>query len=246
MNFDFLNHLEEFRRRLIICLISLGAATLICFFFSRAILDFLTLPLRDNPHASLYFQTPYEAFMVHMKAALAGGVFLSLPVWTTQLWLFVAPGLYEKEKKSLIPLILGSLVLFLSGCAFAYYLVIPAGLRFLLAFSSDSLQPMLMVGPYVSFFLGMILACGALFDFPLVMIGLVKLGVVTTRVLADARKVVIVAILVVAAIVTPSPDPFSQLLLAVPLWILFEISLVICRRFEPRLPSVPQLDPPLN
>ncbi len=246
MNFNLLNHLEEFRRRLIICLLSLVVATVLCLFFSRAILDFLTIPLRADPNVSLYFQTPYEAFMVHMKAALAGGILLSLPVWTTQLWLFVAPGLYEKEKKSLIPLIFCSLALFLTGCAFAYYLVIPAGLHFLLAFGSDSLKPMLMVGPYVSFFLGMILACGALFDFPLVMIGLVKLGVVTTRTMAEARKVVIVAILVIAAVVTPSPDPFSQLLLAVPLWVLFEVSLVICRRFEPQLPSVPQLDPPLN
>ena len=246
MNFDFLNHLEEFRRRLIICLISLGAGTLLCFFFSRVILDFLTIPLRTDPEASLYFQTPYEAFMVHMKAALAGGVLLSLPVWTTQLWLFIAPGLYEKEKKSLVPLILASLALFLTGCAFAYYFVIPAGLHFLLAFGSDSLKPMLMVGPYVSFFLGMILACGALFDFPLVMIGLVKLGVVTTKAMAEARKAVVVAILVVAAVVTPSPDPFSQLLLAVPLWVLFEVSLLICGHFEPKLPSVPQLDPPLN
>lgn len=246
MNFDFLNHLEEFRRRLIICLIALVVATGICLFFSAALLDFLTAPLRMHAGTSLYFQTPYEAFIVHMKAALAGGILLSLPVFTAQLWLFIAPGLYEKEKKSLIPLILCSLALFLTGCAFAYYLVIPAGLKFLLAFGSGSLQPMLMIGPYVSFFLGMILACGALFDFPLVMIGVVKLGVVRTKAMEEARKGVIVAILVVAAIVTPSPDPFSQLLLAVPLWVLFEVSLIICRRFEPQLPSVPQLDPPLN
>lgn len=246
MNFEFLNHLEEFRRRLIISLAALAAGTILCFFFSRAILDFLTLPLRQNPGDSLYFQTPYEAFLVHMKAALAGGVILSLPVWMTQAWLFIAPGLYEKEKKSLLPLIFSAIVLFLAGCAFAYYFVIPAGLHFLLAFGSETLQPMLMVGPYVSFFLGMILACGALFDFPLVMIGLVKLGTVRTQTMAEARKFVIVGILVVAAVVTPSPDPFSQLLLAVPLWALYEISLLICKRFEPQLPSVPQLDPPLK
>ena len=144
----------------------------------------------------------------------------------------------------MMPLIFCSLALFLLGGAFAYYLVVPAGLNFLLAFGSQTLKPMLTVGPYVSFFLGMILACGALFDFPLVMIGLVKMGVVTTDAMAKARKMAIVIIFIVAAVVTPSPDPFSQLLLAIPLWVFFEISLVICRRFEKPSVSVPQLDPP--
>lgn len=228
----FLNHLEEFRRRLIICLIALAVSSFICFFFSRQILDFLTLPLRKHQEVSLYFQTPYEAFMVHVKAAFSAGILFSVPVWMTQLWHFIAPGLYEKERRAMTPLIFCSLGLFLAGCAFAYYLVVPAGLDFLLAFSSDTLKPMLTVGPYVSFFLGMILACGALFDFPIVMIGLVTLGVASTDSMAKARKMAIVIIFVVAAVVTPSPDPFSQLLLAIPLWIFFEVSLVICRRFE--------------
>ncbi len=240
MDFPFLKHLEEFRRRLIICLIALAAASFACFFFSEQILDFLTMPLTKHPEVSLYFQTPYEAFMVRVKAALTAGVLISLPVWMTQLWYFVAPGLYEKERRALTPLIFCSLGLFLLGCAFAYYLVIPAGLNFLLAFGSQTLKPMLTVGPYVSFFLGMILACGALFDFPVVMIGLVKLGVVSTDSMAKARKMIIVVIFIVAAIVTPAPDPFSQLLLAVPLWVFFEVSLIICRRFERASPSVPQ------
>lgn len=246
MNFEFLNHLEEFRRRILISLAALAAATLLCFFFSGKILEFLTLPLQRYQQEALYFQTPYEAFLVHMKAALAAGAILAMPVWITQLWLFVAPGLYEKEKKTILPLILGSMALFLMGCGFAYFFVIPAGLSFLLGFSSETLKPMLMVGPYVSFFLGMILACGALFDFPILMIGLVRLGVVSVQALKDARKVVIVIILIVAAVVTPSPDPVSQLLLAFPLWGLFELSLLVCRYFEPRLPAVPRLDPPCD
>ena len=240
MNFQFLDHLEEFRRRLIICLVALTLATTVSFFLSRQILDFLTLPLLKHQEASLYFQTPYEAFMVHVKAALMTGILVSLPIWMTQLWYFVTPGLYEKERRALTPLIFCSFALFLLGCAFAYYLIIPAGLNFLLAFGSQSLKPMLTVGPYVSFFLGMILACGALFDFPVIMIGLVKLGVVSTNSMAKARKTIIVIIFVIAAIVTPSPDPFSQLLLAIPLWIFFEASLVICRRFEKPIAAVPQ------
>jgi len=182
--------------------------------------------------------------MVNVKAALTAGVFFALPVWMIQFWNFIAPGLYEKERRAMIPLIFCSLALFVLGAAFAYYLVVPAGLDFLLAFGSKTLKPMLTVGPYVSFFLGMILACGFLFDFPILMIGLVKLGVVSTDVMAKARKAIIVVIFIVAAVVTPSPDPFSQLLLAIPLWVFFEISLVICRRFEKPLQAVPQLDPP--
>ncbi len=240
MDFPFLNHLEEFRRRLIICLAALAIAAFGSFFFSRQILEFLTEPLKRHQEVSLYFQTPYEAFLVHVKAALTAGVLFSVPVWMTQLWYFVAPGLYEKERRTIIPLIFISLMLFLTGCAFAYYLVIPAGLDFLLAFGSQTLKPMLTVGPYVSFFLGMILACGALFDFPIVMIGVVKLGIVSADALAKARKLAIVIIFIVAAIVTPSPDPFSQILLAVPLCLFFEISLLICRRIERRPTSVPQ------
>ena len=239
MNFAFLDHLEEFRRRLILCLASLAAATAISFFFSRQILDFLTQPLQRYQETSLYFQTPHEAFLVHVKASLTVGLLISLPVWMTQLWSFITPGLYEREKKALVPLIFFSFALFIFGCAFAYYLVIPAGLHFLLSFGSKSLTPMLTIGPYVSFFLGMILACGALFDFPVVMVGLVQLGVVSTASMAQARKMVILGIFVVAAVVTPSPDPFSQLLLAFPLWVLFEASLLVCRRFERPALAVP-------
>ncbi len=235
-----LEHLEEFRRRLIICLAALAVASLLCFCFSRQILDFLTLPLKKHQDVSLYFQTPYEAFMVNVKAAVTAGILLSIPVWMTQVWYFIAPGLYDKERKTIIPLIFISLGLFLSGCAFAYYLVIPAGLDFLLAFGSQSLRPMLTIGPYVSFFLGMILACGALFDFPIVMIGLVKLGIVSADSLARSRKLAIVIIFIVAAVVTPSPDPLSQLLLVAPLWVFFEVSLLFCRRFERKSGSIPQ------
>lgn len=244
MSFDFLDHLEEFRRRLIICLAVWMIATFAAFFFAQHIIDFLTLPLSKHQDVSLYFQTPFEAFTVYVQAAVTAGVLISLPVFMTQIWNFIAPGLYEKERRVIVPLIFFSIGLFLAGCAFAYYFIVPAGLDFLLSFGSKSLKPMFAIEPYVSFFLGMILACGFLFDFPIVLIGLVKTRVVSTQTLAKARKIIIVIIFVVAAIVTPSPDPLSQILLAVPLWVFFEVSLVICRRFERQPTTVPQLDPP--
>ena len=125
-----------------------------------------------------------------------------------------------------------SVALFLMGACFAYAIVTPWGLRFLLSFQTEKIQPFLGIGPYFSFLTGMILACGILFDFPVFIVGLVKLGVVKTSTLAAARKVVIVFIFISAAVMTPSPDPFSQLLLAVPLLLLFEVSLAVARAFE--------------
>ena len=136
-----------------------------------------------------------------------------------------------------IPIIVVSLLLFLCGMCFAYYLVIPLGLHFLLSFQTESLRPLLAIGPYFSFLIGMILAFGVLFDFPVFVVGLVQLGITDSRTLSKARKTIIVCIFIAAAILTPSPDPVSQLLLAVPLLVLFEISLLIAKRIERRKSS---------
>lgn len=220
------------RRRLIVCLVSFFLATVVCYFFSSPIIEFLIRPLRTHNHAQLFFQKPYEAFFTHIKVAGLAGFLVSLPVIFTQLWLFVTPALYQKEKKIVFPLILISVLLFLCGAFFAYAVVIPWGLYFLLSFQSESLQPLLTLTPYFSFLFGMLLSFGFLFDFPVVLIGLVHFGVLKTRTLAQARRVVIVLIFVLAAILTPSPDPISQLMMAVPLLVLFEISLLFGRFVE--------------
>ena len=173
-----------------------------------------------------------------MKAAVFGGLLLSLPVFFTQGWSFTAPGLYEKEKKVFLPLIFVSVLLFLAGAFFAYVFVIPFGLAFLLGFETESLRPMLASGPYFSFMTTMLFAFGILFDFPLVIVALAALGIVNTGTLAGFRKFVIDGIFIVAAVLTPSPDPVSQLLLAVPLYLLFEISLLVGRFFEKKARGV--------
>lgn len=229
---DFLSHLEELRKRSLISLAVFLAAALGSYFFSTALLDFLTRPLDLFKEVQLIFLKPYEAFWVHLKVALLGGVILSSPVLFTQAWLFVAPGLYAEEKKIVLPLILISVALFLIGACFAYTVVVPWGLRFLLSFQTEKIQPMLGIGPYFSFLTGMILACGILFDFPVFVVGLVKLGVIKAAALAASRKIVIVFIFIAAAMLTPSPDPVSQLFLAAPLLVLFEISLAVARALE--------------
>ncbi len=229
---NFVPHLEELRRRLILCGVFLIVASGFSWFFARQILDFLTAPLQQLHIANLYFQKPFEAFVIHLKAAVFAGLLLSLPVFFTQGWLFVAPGLYEREKKIFLPLIFVSVLFFLAGVFFAYVFVIPFGLAFLLGFETESLRPMLTSGPYFSFMTAMLFAFGILFDFPLMIVALAALGIVKIITFARYRRGVIVAIFIIAAVLTPSPDPVSQLLLAIPLYLLFEISLLAGRLFE--------------
>lgn len=226
---DFLSHLEELRGRLIFSLAAFFVATALCLFFSYPLLDFFIRPLQQFEGTTLYFQSPADAFLTHLKAAALAGFVLSTPFLLTQLWLFVAPGLYSREKKILFPLILVSVFLFLSGTLFAYLVIIPWGLEFLLSFQTENLKPFLGVGPYFSFLVGMVLVFGVLFDFPVVIFGLVRLGIVDTQTLTRSRRVVAVAAFVIAAVLTPSPDPISQLLLAIPLLLLFEISVAVSR-----------------
>ena len=229
---DLVSHLDELRKRVFVCLITFAAATFISCFFSRHILDFLTWPLRHYTQTALYFQKPHEAFFVSFKAAAFSGFFFSLPVILTQGWGFFSPALYGHEKKWFFPVVLASTLLFFIGAIFAYTLVIPFGLQFLLSFQTESLKPILDVASYISFLTGMLLAFGILFDFPVILIGLVKLGVVSSKTLAKSRRIAVVFIFIAAAILTPSPDPFSQCLLAFPLILLFEISLFISARIE--------------
>lgn len=232
MTEDFLSHLEELRKRLLIAIGCFFSLAVLAYFFSGQLIDFLVAPLRRQQDAHLIFQTPYEAFLIHVKVAAVAGLLGSLPVLFWQFWIFVAPGLYDKEKKIFLPLIVVCSGLFLTGSAFAYYWVIPFGLNFLLSFQTESLRPFIGIAPYFSFLLGMLLAFGLLFDFPVVMLGLIRLGVLRAEAVAKARRIVVVLIFIAAAILTPSPDPVSQLLLALPLIVLFEISLVIARTTE--------------
>ena len=239
---DFIPHLEELRRRLIVCGLFFLAFTALSWFFAKQILDFLTALLQSFHVLNLYFQKPFEAFVIHLKAAAFAGLILSLPVLFTQGWLFVAPGLYEKEKKIFLPLIFVSVALFVIGVFFAYAFVIPWGLGFLLGFETDTLKPMLTSGPYFSFITAMLFAFGVLFDFPLIVVALAAFGIVKIDTFARARRGIIVVIFIAAAILTPSPDPVCQLLLAIPLCLLFEISLLVGRFFEKKRQSPPVID----
>jgi len=220
----FLAHLEELRWRIIKSLISILVFSVMAYVFSDKILDFLTKSV-DN----IYFTAPTEAFAVRIKISLIAGLILSFPVVFYQLWQFVVPGLMDKEVKMVIPAVIFATFFFIGGAVFCFYLVLPVGIKFLLSFETDKLKPWLSVKDYISFVSWMILAFGMVFQLPIVSYFLGKVGIITHKTLSKGRKYAIVIILILAAALTPSPDVFSQLLLAVPLYFLYEVSIILVK-----------------
>lgn len=231
--FKITDHLEELRRRFIIILISSGFFSILCFFFSDQLLNIMILPIQRNVY-SLYFLSPYEAFMTKVKLSVVIGIIISLPVIFYQLWKFISPGLYPSEKEKILPLVFISTALFLVGALFAYFGVVPFALNFFLNFQTESLEPLISIGSYISFFLSFILVFGIVFELPVLLIGLMFLGVIKAEFLRAQRKIAVVGIFVLAAILTPTVDLITQFLLAIPLWILFELSILLGKRIEKR------------
>ncbi len=220
---SFLDHLEELRGRIIKSLISIILFSVAAYFFSERLIDFVSKPIPE-----LYFMSPTEAFAIRIKLSLIAGIIVSVPVIFYHLWQFVVPGLFEKEIKLVIPVVLSSTVFFLIGAAFCFFLVLPLSIKFLLGFGTDKLKPMIKIGDYVSFVSYLILAFGAVFELPVISYFLGKLGLITPRTLKKGRRYAIVGMLVLASLITP-PDMFSQLMLAGPLYFLYEVSIVVVR-----------------
>ena len=227
----FWAHLEELRKRLIFCILTVSVLAVACYFFSSEILSFLTRPLSSISQKA-YFLSPYDAFVVKLQISFWTAVFLASPLLLTEVWLFIAPGLYEKEKRFFSIFLLTSIVLFLIGLSLGVFFVVPATLNFFLAFSTPELQPLISIDKYLSMVAWMALAFGLASETPIFLVGLVRFKVLSLDQLKSMRKYVIVGIFVFAAVVTPSPDPFSQCLLAIPLWLLFELSLIATRFLE--------------
>jgi sec-independent protein translocase protein TatC len=233
-----LDHLIELRTRLLRCVLALGLAFAVCFWFADDIFGFLVRPLTNAFPAGegkLIYTKLYEAFFVELKVALFAAFFVSFPILANQLWAFVAPGLYAKEKRAFLPFLLATPVLFVSGAALAYYLVMPTAFRFFLDFEGTrgglKMEALPGTGDYLNLVMQFILAFGISFLLPVLMLLLNRAGIVSREQLAGARRYVIVGIFIVAAIATP-PDVISQLMLAVPLMLLFEGALLVMRFTE--------------
>jgi len=221
----FTDHLDELRHRLIISLGGIGLGFAVSYGFSQQLLLLLQRPMPTR----LVFIAPTEAFFVNLKVAFYAGLFLSVPLLLFQVWKFVAPGLYEHERRYSFPFLIISTILFLLGAIFAYVVILPIALHFLMAQGGELWQPNITLSNYLSFCMRLILAAGLVFEFPVLMYFLAKVGVVTPEFLVKNRKYAVLAAFVVAAILTP-PDVFSQVLLAVPLFLLFEVSIFVAKR----------------
>lgn len=224
----FVHHLGELRRRLLLSFAALGAAAVASYVASGPLLDLLLSRVRDAVD-STYFFSPYEAFLVRFKVALFFGVLVSSPFWIWQAWSFLKPALYARERSVLVACFWASLVLFLSGAAFAFFGVVPGAFRFFMGFGTPTVRPLLSVGRTVGFVSTLVLGFGLAFDFPVVILGLVRAGVVSVATLRKFRKAAIVLSFLLAAVLTPTTDLFTQIFLAVPLCLLYEVSLLAAR-----------------
>lgn len=227
-----LDHLIELRGRLLRSVIALGIAFAICLYFANDIFGFLVRPLTAAFPAGegrLVYTKLYEAFFVELKVALFAAFFVSFPIIANQLWAFIAPGLYAKEKKAFLPFLIATPVLFTSGAALAYFVVMPTAFKWFLGFEGErgglKLEALPGTGDYLSLVMQFILAFGISFLLPVLLMLLNRADIVSRKQLIAMRRYVIVAIVALAAVITP-PDVVSQLMLAIPMLLLFEGSLV--------------------
>ena len=225
-------HLQELRKRLILSFIAVGAGFILCYALAQPIFDILAAPLLKvmPTGGSLIFISVAEAFFTYMKVAFIAGLILASPFVLYQVWAFVAPGLYQKEKRYVVPFVLGGSLFFAMGVLFGYFVAIPIGFKFLLGYATDFIKPMPSMKEYLSFSIKFLLAFGLVFEFPVVLVLLSRIGVIDAKMLSRQRKYAILLIFVFAAVMTP-PDIVSQVLMALPLMGLYELSILLSKIF---------------
>lgn len=222
-------HLTELRRRMVISLIAVAVAAVIVYFFSLSIIDFLVDYYRDatdGERDALVFTGPLDAFTTRLKIATYGGIVFAAPVLLWQLWRFITPGLNPNEKRYAVPFLCASIALFILGAFVALRTLEPA-LGFLLGQGGSELQPLLTADKYLTLVSLMILAFGIAFEFPVVLVFLLIARVITTGQLSRSRRWAVLGITIFAAVITPSQDPYSMLLMAIPMYVFYELSIII-------------------
>ena len=229
-------HLIELRKRLGISVAVLFVAFFACFSFWEPILAWMILPLEDVLPAGseVIFTKVQEPFFTALKVAFFSGFILSLPIIFWQFWLFIAPGLYENEKKLVIPFVTAATMMFLMGASFCYYIVVPLGFDFLINFGAQLFKALPSIGEYVSFFTKLLFGFGIAFELPVITFFFAKLGFVTDKSLIGFFRYAIIIIFLVAALLTP-PDLLTQFLMAGPLIILYGVSILVAKAVNPDL-----------
>jgi sec-independent protein translocase protein TatC len=236
-----LDHLIELRKRIVYSLIALFAAFILCYVFAKPIYAFLTEPLSaaigNQPGRHLIYTALYETFFTYVKVGFFGGLCIAFPIIASQLWLFIAPGLYKQERSAFLPFLIATPVLFILGAAFVYYVMLPFAIKFFLSFETPggngtlAIQLDAKVSEYLDFVMTLIFAFGLCFQLPVLLGLLGRVGIISSTQLRSVRRYAILGIVALAAVVTP-PDPFSMMSLVVPLVLLYEISIFVVRMFE--------------
>jgi sec-independent protein translocase protein TatC len=231
-----LDHLIELRKRLIYSLVAVVVFFLACFAFAKQIYDLLLLPFRWAGGSNMIFTAPQELFFTYMNVALFGAIFLAFPIIAGQIYAFVAPGLYKRERRAFLPYLVATPVFFLLGSALVYFVVAPMALHFFLGMQQTNpgdvqIEMQTRVSEYLGFVMTLIIAFGICFQLPVILTLLARIELVNTKQLAKGRKYAIVGILAVAALLTP-PDPISQIGLSLPMYALYEISILSVRWVE--------------
>jgi sec-independent protein translocase protein TatC len=222
------DHLEELRTRIIKCFVAIIVGFLLSFTFSQQLFDFLTYPLvKAMPEGGkLIYTSLQEAFVTYMKIAFFAGLFMAIPVIFYQIWKFVIPGLYEKERTYIVPFMIMACVFFILGASFAFFVAFPFAFRFFLSFANDRIQALPSMKEYLSLCMSLIIAFGITFELPVVMFFLAKMGLVDHTKLKKFRKYAFLIISTAAAFLTP-PDILSMILLIIPLYFLYELSILV-------------------
>jgi sec-independent protein translocase protein TatC len=228
----FISHLKELRDRLIVCVIGVGVAFVIAYIFKERLFAFLMHPFVEvmPTKSSFIFTGVTEAFVTYFKVSIVAALFLASPVILYEAWMFVSPGLYENEKRYVLPFITFGAIFFAIGGLFCYFVVIPYVYHFFVAYAGPSIVPMPSLSKYMNMTLKMLVIFGLIFQMPLVAFYLSKAGILRYRTLAKKRRYAILVIVIVSAVITP-PEVTSQLLMALPMYGLFEVSIIIAKFF---------------
>lgn len=232
----FVDHLKELRKRVVYILLFLVLGTVIAWLWKDQLFEIVRAPISPylgKTGGGLSYTGPMESFFGYIKVAFLGGLVLSSPLWIYQIWLFIAPALYSKEKRYALGFIFSGTVLFIFGALFAYYIVFPFAFKFLLGFGDGTDIAIITINEYLAFFIRSVLIFGLAFEMPLVLTFLGMMGVVNDRFLASKRRHAFLILAIMSAVFTP-PDPLSMILMLIPLYGLYEISILSVKALQPK------------
>jgi len=244
---SFWSHLDELRKRIVYISIAIGVGFIACFNYSEDILGLLLLPLNATagfhttfpfvtftPNKSvqeLHFTALTEPFMAHLKIGFVAGMMLVLPVILYQIWKFISPGLLRQERKYASQFVVFATIFFGIGVLFCFFFLLPFAIPFLVAYKTEHLKPIIKIGEYINFTLMFMLGAGAVFELPLIMIVLGRIGIINVESLARFRKYAFLGSFVIGGIVTPTPDAFNMTIMSIPIYLLYEIGILGVRIF---------------